>query len=114
MVRKTTTKTTSATKAKPRRTAAVKAKPTVTESAPTPSVKKGQPIFRAGTWVAILLLIALIEFTIYFNREKEKAVTAEVTPVSESTTIFNAQDGYVSSIEIKPADGEVVKVARNA
>ena len=108
----TTTKTTGATKAKPRRTAAGKAKSTVTESAPI--VKQRKPIFRAGTWVAVLLLIALIEFTIYFNREKEKKATAEATPISETTYIFNAQDGVVSSIEIKPADGDVVKVARNA
>jgi hypothetical protein len=110
----TTTKTTSTTKVKPRRTAAVKAKATVTESAPTPSVKQRRPIFSAGTWVAVLLLIALIGLTVYLKSEKEKAITAEVTPVSELAAIFTAEDGFVSSIEIKPTDGEAVKVARNA
>ena len=116
MARKTPTKTTSTTKAKPRRTAAGKAKSTVTESMPVsaPDVKQRKPIFRAGTWIAVLLLIALIEFAVYFNREKEKAVTDEATPVSETTYIFNAEDGVVYSIEIKPTEGDAVKVARNA
>jgi hypothetical protein len=108
----TTTKTKSATKAKPRRTAAVKA--TVAESAPAPIVKLRKPIFSAGTWIAVLLLIALIGFTVLFNREKEKKVTAEVTPISQPVAIFSAGDGIVSSIEVKPADGEAVKVARDA
>jgi hypothetical protein len=119
MARKTTSttpKTTSAAKAKPRRTATGKARSTVTESMPIPApgVKQRKPIFRAGTWIAVLLLIALIEFAVYFNREKEKAVTDEATPVSETTYIFNAEDGVVSSIEIKPTEGDAVKVARNA
>jgi hypothetical protein len=118
MARKTTSTTTKATnekKAKPRQTAAAKVKPTVAERTPAPSVvQQRKPVFRAGTWIAVLLLIALILFTIYFNREKEKSATADVTPVSEPVALFNAEDGAVSSIEIKPAEGEAVKVARNA
>jgi hypothetical protein len=116
MVRKTTTtKAPSEIKAKPRRTASAKAKPIVVESAPVvPSVtRQTKPVFRAGTWLAVLLLIALIGLTVYLKREKEKAVIAEATPVSEMETIF-AADGIVSSIEIKPTDGETVKLARNA
>jgi hypothetical protein len=116
MARKTTStaaKATGTTKSKPRRASAGKAKST-TESVPAPVVKQRRPIFRGGTWIAVLLLIALIEFTIYFNREKEKKAIAEATPVSETSYIFNAQDGVVSSIEIKPATGDAVKVARNA
>jgi hypothetical protein len=62
----------------------------------------------------VLLLIALIGFTFYLKREKEKAGTADVTPVSEPVAVFNTETGVVSSIEIKPADGESVKVARDA
>jgi hypothetical protein len=111
----TTTKKTSATK-KTRRTAAGKAKSTVAESVSTPVVKQKKPIFRAGTWIAVLLLVASVELAIYFNREKEKKAIAEATPVRETTFIFNAQDGAVSSIEIKPADSNAkpVKVARDA
>jgi hypothetical protein len=118
MARKTTSTTTKAaseTKAKPRRTAAVKSKPTVAESAPTPSVSQSKkPVFRAGTWIAVILLIALVGLTFYLKSEKEKSVIADVTPVSVPEYIFSAEDGFVSSIEIKPADGEAVKVARNA
>lgn len=111
----TTTKATSETKAKPRRTAAVKSKPTVAELAPVPSVvQQRKPVFRAGTWIAVLLLIALIGLTFYLKSEKEKSVIADVTPISVPEYIFTAEDGLVSSIEIKPADGETVKVARNA
>jgi hypothetical protein len=113
MARKTTS-TSSTTKAKPRQTAAVKAKSTVAESTPAPIIKQRKPVFRIGTWVAVLLLIAVVEFAIYFNREKEKNAAADATPVRAPVEIFSAEDGTLSSIEIKPADGEPVKVARNA
>ena len=111
----TTTKATSATKAKPRRAATAKAKPTVAEPMPAASVsQRRKPVFRASTWIAVVLLIALVGLTFYLKNEKEKSVIEDVTPVSEPATLFNPQDGSVSSIEIKPADGEAVKVARNA
>ena len=114
MARKTT-KATTETKPKPRRSAAAKAKPTVAEPTPASSViQQRKPVFRAGTWIAVLLLIALIGLTFYLNREKEKSAIADATPLSEPVAMFNAEDGLVSSIEIKPADGEAVKVARNA
>jgi len=111
----TTTKATSATKAKPRRAATAKAKPTVAEPMPAASVsQRRKPVFRASTWIAVVLLIALVGLTFYLKNEKEKSVIEDVTPVSEPATLFNPQDGSASSIEIKPADGEAVKVARNA
>jgi len=111
----TTTKATSATKAKPRRAATAKAKPTVAEPMPAASVsQRRKPVFRASTWIAVVLLIALVGLTFYLKNEKERSVIEDVTPVSEPATLFNPQDGSVSSIEIKPADGEAVKVARNA
>lgn len=114
MARKTT-KAASETKSKPRRTAAVKAKPTVAEPTPASSViQQRKPVFRAGTWGAVLLLIALVGLTFYLRSEKEKSVIADVTPIVIPVAIFNAEDGVISSIEIKSADGEAVKVARNA
>ena len=113
----TTTKATSATKAKPRRAATAKAKPTVAEPMPAASVsQRRKPVFRASTWIAVVLLIALVGLTFYLKNEKEKSVIEDVTPVSEPATLFNPQDGSISSIEIKPADGDAqrVKVARNA
>jgi hypothetical protein len=112
----TTTKATSETKAKPRRTAAAKAKPTIAEPTPASSVIQQQrkPVFRAGTWVAVLLLIALIGLTFYLKSAKEKSAIADATPISAPVALFSAEDGAVTSIEIKPAEGEAVKVARNA
>lgn len=111
MARKTTTST---PKAKPRRTAPVKAKSNVVESTPAPSVRRERPIFQAGTWIAVLLFAALIGFAVYLKSEKEKkADTVEVTPVSETAAVF-AENDIVTSIQIKPTDGETVKVARNA
>jgi len=112
-------KTTGTTTKKPRRTTPVKSKskPAVAEATPIPSVvrvRRQNPIFRSGTWLSILLLIALIGLTVYLKREKDNAIIADATPVSEAAKIF-AEDGIVSSIEIKPANGgETVKVARNA
>jgi hypothetical protein len=110
----TTTKATSETKAKPRRTAAGKAKPTVAESMPTPGVSsQRKPVFRAGTWIAVLLLIVLIGLTFYLKDKKEKDIIAGATPINTPVALFSAEDGAVSSIEIRPAEGEAVKVTRN-
>jgi len=118
MARKTTSTTTKATKekkAKPRQTAAAKTKPTVAEPTPAPGVvQHRKPVFRAGTWIAVLLLIALIGLTFYLRSEKGKSIIADATPISTPVALFNPEDGAVSSIEIKPAESEAVKVARNA
>ena len=55
----------------------------VVESTPTPTPKR-RPIFQVGTWITVLLLIAIIELTIYFNREKEKTGAGEATPTLET------------------------------
>jgi len=78
-----------------------------------PTVRR-RPIFQAGTWISILMLAALVGLAFYLNREKEKTATEEATPTLETAFIFTAADGMVSSIEIKPAEGETTKIARNA
>ena len=100
-------KTTSTTKATPRKKTSAARK-----EAPGASVKPQKPIFRAGTWITLILLAALIGITVYLNRKKEN--TAEATPTSEEITyVFAATEGTASSIEIKPADSELVRIARN-
>jgi len=100
-------KTTSTTKATPRKKTS-----TARKEAPGASVKPQKPIFRAGTWITLILLAALIGITVYLNRKKEN--TAEATPTSEEITyVFAATEGTASSIEIKPADSELVRIARN-
>ncbi|MBC7877053.1 MAG: DUF4340 domain-containing protein [Anaerolineales bacterium] len=102
MARKTTTST--------KKSAPRKASSTRKESA---SPKQQKPVFRAGTVITLLLLAVMVLLAIYLNREKE-AADIETTSTSEVTTyVFGAENGNVSSIEIKPADGETVKVARD-
>ncbi len=102
-------KTTSTTKATPRKKTS-----TARKEAPGASAKPQKPMFRAGTWITLILLAALIGITVYLNRKKEN--TAEATPTSEEITyVFAATEGTASSIEIKPADGDAqrVRIARN-
>jgi hypothetical protein len=66
------------------------------------------------TWITVLALAALIGFTVYLNRRAPTAVETEATPSSTVSYVFTAEDGLPSSIEIKPAEGETVRVARNA
>ena len=71
--------------------------------------------FQAGTWITVLIFIALVGAAVYLNRQKDTA-EVEVTPASEPSYLFStASDGNPTSIEIKPAEGrETVRLARNA
>ncbi|MEK6752619.1 MAG: DUF4340 domain-containing protein [Chloroflexota bacterium] len=93
-----------AKKSTPRKTTARKEAP-----APRPS----KPVFGVGTWVALILLAALIGGAYYLNNKKE-TTEAEATPVFEELSFIFAEDSLPSSIEVKPSEGESVKVARNA
>jgi hypothetical protein len=77
------------------------------------SVARRRPIFQAGTWISIFMLAALVGLAFYLSREKEKT-GAEATPTLEKAFIFTEADGAVSSIEVKPAEGDAVKIAHNA
>jgi hypothetical protein len=104
-----------ATRRAPRRTGAQQKSPAViAETAPAPSVRR-RPIFQAGTWISIFMLAALVGLAFYLSREKEKTAT-EATPTLETAYIFTEADGVVSSIEVKPAEGDAqrVKIARDA
>ena len=103
-------KTTDTKKAAPRK----KTTSTARKEAPASAVVKPQkPVFRTGTWITLLFLAVLIGFAFYLNRKKE-TIAAEATPtVGEITSVFAATEGAVSSIEIKPADGESVRIVRD-
>ncbi len=108
MARKATS--TQKEKAAPKKSSSTRKK---TASAPAPTSKPKRPIFGMGTWAAVILLIGLIGAMIYINRQKETKA-AETTPTTLAANLFGPEDGTVTSIEIKPAEGEPVKVARNA
>lgn len=78
----------------------------------TPVIKHQKPIFRAGTWITLFVLAVLIGFTYYLNSKKDSTETV-ATPASKESFVFSELDGNIASIEIKAADGETVKVARN-
>ncbi|MFN8382717.1 MAG: DUF4340 domain-containing protein [Anaerolineales bacterium] len=102
MARKTTTST-------PKKSTATKSR-TPRKTAPTP--KPTKPVFRLGTWIALLLLVILIGGAYYINKNKAASADAEATATTEPSFIFSTSS-TVSSIEVKPADGEAVKVSRN-
>jgi len=87
-------------------------KPKARKSKETPLRKQQKPVFRTGTWITLLLLAALIGLAYYLNRNEPIAET-EATPALEATFVISEQDGNITGIEIKPVDGETVKVARN-
>jgi hypothetical protein len=65
-----------------------------------------------GTWITLLLLAVIVGFAVYLKRGKED--TAEATPTSEQIAfVFPPAEGTASSIEIKPAEGDAVRIVRN-
>ena len=108
MARKTTSTTKATTPRKKTTSTARKELPSVPVA-----VKPRKPVFSAGTWITLLVLAILIGATIYLNRKKETAATDAIPTSEEITTVFDTADGTVSSIEIKPAEGEAVRIARN-
>lgn len=102
-------KTTKSTKAaKSTRAAKTTTRSPRTQSAP----KAGKPVFRTGTWVAVIAFIAIIAATIYMNRQAETEANATETPAVEEAFVF-AGDSLVTSIEVQPAEGDTVKIERN-
>jgi len=87
-------------------------KPKARKSKETPLRKQQKPVFRTGTWITLLLLAALIGFAYYLNRNEPIAET-ETPPTLEAAFVISEQASNITSIEIKPVDGETVKVARN-
>ncbi len=87
-----------------------------TVSKPKQEAYKPKPVkakFNAGTWITVLIFIGLVGAAVYLNRQKE-TVAAEATPASEISYLFPANvDGSPTSIEIIPAAGDRVKVARD-
>jgi hypothetical protein len=63
--------------------------------------------------VAVVLFAAVAVTAYMLNRQKE-AEAAEPAPTSATTFVFTDQDGLPTSIEVKPADGETVRVVKNA
>jgi len=109
MARKTTSttpKTRAARKSKPVPRQPRRPRPEKIE----PAAKK--PVFRAGTWITVVVFAALIGLAVYLNRRAETPA-AEATPSTTVSYVFTSEDGLPSSIEVKPLDGESVRLIRN-
>lgn len=105
-------KTTSATK---KSTTTRKTTSTSKASSSTSKASKPQkPLFRAGTLITLLLFIVAIGIALYINRETETSANADGTATSAGIAYaFDVEAANINSIEVKPADGEAVKLVRN-
>lgn len=74
--------------------------------------RQSKPIFRTGTWVALLVFAAIIAAIVYLNRNPIEDAESETTPAAEEAPLF-AEGSVVTSIEVKPLEGETVKLERN-
>jgi len=106
-------KTTSTPKAR----AAKKTKPVPRQpEAPRPEIaglRREKPIFRTGTWITVVLFAALIGLAFYLNN-RAQTQNAEATPSTTVSYVFMSEDGLPTSIEVKPQEGEGVRLVRNA
>ncbi|MBI3162691.1 MAG: DUF4340 domain-containing protein [Chloroflexi bacterium] len=89
-------------------------KPVTKKATSTPiRAKEQKPAVSLGAWITLLLLAAIVAFAAYLNKDKQ--AEAEATPTGEAIEyLFPPADGTVSSIEVKPAEGDTVRIARNA
>lgn len=74
--------------------------------------RQSKPIFRTGTWVAVLVFAAVIAALVYINRNPLETADSEITPAAEEAFLF-PEAGIVTSIEVKPLEGDAVKLERN-
>jgi hypothetical protein len=96
--------------ARPASSAAKKSTPKVRKATkPMRSAANQKPVFRVGTWLAILLLAALIGFAYYLKKQKD-APNLDATPTPGITYVFTSEDGLPSGIEITPAEGDAQRV----
>jgi hypothetical protein len=77
------------------------------------SFRREKPVFGIATWIMLILFALLIGGFFFLQNQKETAEAA-ATPASETILVFDAAAGIPTSIEVKPADGDAVKVVRNA
>jgi len=89
-------------------------KPTTrTKKAKEPSVPKPvKPVFRAGTWITLLVLAAVIGAAYYLKNNPLETAEADTTPTGEAAFLFES-DSVVTSIEITPFEGDPVKLERD-
>jgi hypothetical protein len=93
-----------------RKTTSTKPKATRTK---TNKTKETKPVVRTGTWVTLLVLVAVIAGALLINRNSEATAEAEITPTEAETFVFDS-GALVTSIEVRSLTADPVKIERNA
>ncbi len=70
-------------------------------------------MIRRDTWIVLFILAILVAFAVILNR-RQSSLEAEPTPTGGLTYLFTSEDGNAISIEIAPAEGNPVRIARNS
>ncbi|HEY6074439.1 MAG TPA: DUF4340 domain-containing protein [Anaerolineales bacterium] len=68
---------------------------------------------RRSTWLALILLAALVGFTVYMRQTKARTAETAATPTAESAPLFAAETGQVNSIKIDAGSGGSFALIRN-
>lgn len=70
-------------------------------------------MIRKNTWILLIILAALVGFSLYWTNYKTKQA-AQATPTSASATLFSSTDGSPNDIKISDSDGNSMEMARTA
>jgi hypothetical protein len=70
-------------------------------------------MIRRGTWIALVVLLALVGLSILL-RDRETKTAAATTPTQGLSPLFDSRHGEPSLISIASASGQAMELARNA
>lgn len=75
--------------------------------------RQEKPVFRLGTWIALVVFLLAIGGIIYMNRQAEEKAAATETPGAEEEFLFD-ETAVVTALEISNAEGVSARIERNA
>lgn len=70
-------------------------------------------MIRRNTWILLVVLVALIGFAIYFNKQKAQQAT-QATPTSGPVSLFSSNLGEPNDIKIEDTTGQSVEITRDS
>ncbi|MEW6405012.1 MAG: DUF4340 domain-containing protein [Chloroflexota bacterium] len=85
--------------------------PRAPKATPMPS-RPQKPVVGIWTWLTLLLFAGSVAFAVWLNKRPETPA-ADATEAPTVSFVFTDEDGLPTSIEVKPAEGDAVRVARN-